>query len=187
MNDKLPPMPMPMAEKRELSLSDLSMRNSTLAEDLLQHTRARNYLWRIANGEESPPALVLKPLPRMPGMPGDGPDGDSHDVSRYATIDMDKLPQDAIEGIVYTIIGHEEQLAIETWQNIAKNATLACNLIEKMRAQANQKAAPPPQPSADPYPNEDGGDEEEYPPTIPMLPTNLMDPDQEVPRGWPGQ
>jgi hypothetical protein len=179
MNDKkLPQVPPP--EKREPSLSELSVRNAKLAAELDRHTNARSYLWSVISGQSALPILTLSSYPL---------DINGDDPNNRAAIDMSALPQDAIEGVMYTALLHEEQQAIETWQEITKNANAALKLIKQIQDAKEkdvQKSLDRTLDEPGPGDGTDVAEEDEFPATLPMMNPAELSP-AEVPKGWPGR
>lgn len=115
------------AEKAEFSLTALAERNSFLTAELEKHTAARNYLWKVATGDEQTPFMRLDNIT-------------SCDTATGATIDMSKLPNDVLETVLIVAIEHEERMAFDTWKQLSENTTIACDLIFRMQQKRDDEA-----------------------------------------------
>lgn len=151
---------------RQPTLTDMAERNRLLSAELAKHTLARNYLWTVASGNGSLPILELRPFLM------------TETESSGATLDTSELPQEILETVLAMMIEHEERYAFNVWTQLLDNATEACTLIKRVKAEREkamqQQQAMPMMKEAmrqEPMPPEDD------PTTIPM----------EVPRGWPGR
>ena len=142
-----------MAEK-QLTLTELAERQYTLSEALRQHTSARNYLFSIFSGETPAPCLQIAD----------------------ASIDMSKLPQDAVEQILAIMIEHEEKTAFDIWAELAATAKVACETITKVRQAQSEEL------------RRQIAQAEEAQQIIPFRPKQPPVQDEaEVPTGWPGK
>lgn len=175
MLEKLPPMPAPekkQSEKKQPGLTDLTQLNKELADKLAEYTESRNYLYSIATGVEGLPMLQIKPFPDAL---------QDTKIPLQATIDMNKLPQDVVESILFLMIGHQESMAFNTWAEIATNALAACKVVEQIKVAQEQQARKQQEeaqfPTIIPFPEKHA-----EPPSI-----EAQEPQQEVPRKWPGR